>query len=215
MNLYFTRWARAKQEYIIAGAMQISFDSPPGWWHHDIWYLRECNASSKLTVLHPSINYSVCRYTGLHWHVPLLIVLPMVEFCVKAYVPFEPIWLWKKPPQHPDNLVRLLVDENVTHPDLRQANENPRDSMSCGPSRLRRTMLVQSDLYNVKAPKFVGFIVESRHLSWGSKFNWVFLQSGRLKTDFLVEKQEFIVFLNWLVVSTHLKNISQNGNFPK
>ena len=125
MNLYFTRWARAMQEYIIPGAMQISFDSPPWWWHHDIWYLLECNASSKLIVVTLSVNIrqSTSQSVGILDSIDMSLCsssFPWFYLC-QGVCTCSPIWLWKKPPQHPDNLVRLLVDENVTHPDLRRA----------------------------------------------------------------------------------------------
>ena len=165
MNLYFTRWARAKQEYIIAGAMQISFDSPPWWWHHDIWYLRECNASSKLTVVTLSVNQVLSL--SAYW-TPL--TCPFAHrpshgfiWCQGGMYLFPHLAL-EKTTSAPGQSCPFACRWECYPPRPETCHENPRDSMSCGPSRLRRTMLVQSDLYNVKAPKFVGFIVESRHL---------------------------------------------------
>ena len=38
------------------GTMQPSFDSPYGWWHHDMWYLGGCNASSMLIAATASVS---------------------------------------------------------------------------------------------------------------------------------------------------------------
>ena len=38
------------------GTMQTSFDSPYGWWHHDMWYLGGCNASSMLIAATASVS---------------------------------------------------------------------------------------------------------------------------------------------------------------
>ena len=58
---------------MIGASRQPSFDSPHGWWHHDMWYLGGCNSSSMLIATTASVSQSLSTWAYLTdglilWH---------------------------------------------------------------------------------------------------------------------------------------------------